>query len=316
MTRIAVISTVRAPIHELRMFVNYHLNIGIDEIILFFDDPLDEALGAFGDYQNVSTVACTDEYWLKNSGHNPSVFGDKQITNVNKGAQIAEEKDCDWIVHIDSDELIYPATNIKHTLANCSADALRFSLMEAASEKEDYDNIFATTLFKKPSSERKLKLAKLFGCSHAIFENEYFRGHTASKMALRVSPKIHVYGVHGPNKYDIDTTVMENTSAIKLLHFDCVGFESWNTKWGIRFNGSCNSLTMRPNRVKQFQAYIQAKQDSKKSQFKLFKRLHIIAKREKATLFLLGMLKRVKINQSLFDTPLNCEKQCWYTPHN
>jgi hypothetical protein len=303
MTRIAIISTVKAPLHELRMFVNYHLNIGIEEIILFFDNPLDTAIDALSQYQNVSTVACTSEFWFKKLGENPGTFGDKQHANVNEGVQIAIDRGCDWIIHIDSDELINPSINIKHILANCSADALRFSLMEAATEREDYDNIFTTTLFKRPSSGRKLQVAKFLGCSHALFENEYIRGHTASKMAIRVSPKIQIYGVHGPKEYDIDTTIIENTSEIDLLHFDCVGFESWNTKWGRRFNGSCKSLTMRPNREKQFQAYVQAKQKGGKALFHLYKRLHIIPKREKITLFVLGMLTRIKLDQTLFVNP-------------
>jgi hypothetical protein len=315
MTKVAVISTVKAPPHELHMFVNYHLNIGIDEIILFFDDPLDTSIDTFSQYQNVSTVACAPEYWLKNLDHNPSGFGEKQITNVNVGVQIAVDKRCGWIIHIDSDELINPLANIKHILANCSSDALRFSLMEAASEKEDYETIFSTTLFKKPSSDKKLQIAKLLGCSHSLFENEYFRGHTASKMAIRVGPKIRTYGIHGPKEYDIDTTVIENTTAIQLLHFDCVGFESWNTKWGLRINGSWTHQNMRPNRVKQLQAYIQEKQNGSTALSNLYTRFHIVPKREKGTLFLLGMLTRVKLDQSLFETPLSVTRNTRIESH-
>jgi len=293
------------------MFVNFHLNIGIDEIILFFDDPLDKAINALSQYQNVGTVACTTEYWFKKLGRNPVTFGDKQHTNINEGVQIAVDKGCEWVIHIDSDELINPSTNIKHVLANCSADALRFNLMEAVSEKEDYDNIFATTLFKKLSTEKKLQAAKLLGCSHALFENEYFRGHTASKMAIHVSPKIRVYGTHGPKEYETNTTIIENTRDIDLLHFDCVGFGNWNTKWSRRFNHSYNSVVMRPNRIKQLQAYIQAKQKDRKALSSLFNRLHVISGREKMTLFLLGMLTRVKLDQSLFKDPSGAKSNLW-----
>lgn len=283
------------------MFVNYHLNIGIDEIILFFDDPLDTAIKEFSQYQNVRIVACTNDYWIKKLEHIPEVIGEKQITNVNAGVQIAVDKGCDWIVHIDSDELIDPVTNIKHFLANSRADALRFRLLEAMTEKHDCDHIFATTIFKKPSSEKRLKIAKLFGCSHIFFENEYFRGHSASKMALRVSPKIRIYGVHGPKEYDKNTTVMENTNTVRLLHFDCVGFDNWNTKWKRRTDGTCNSQTMRPNRLRQRQEHIQAEKTGCRSLLKLYKRLHMVSAYEKSILFMLGMLTRVRLNKSLFE---------------
>ena len=35
MEKSAIISTVKAPLSQLQMYVNYHLNLGIDEIILF-----------------------------------------------------------------------------------------------------------------------------------------------------------------------------------------------------------------------------------------------------------------------------------------
>jgi len=40
MTKVALISTVKGPTNEILMFVHYHLNSGLDEIILFFDDPI------------------------------------------------------------------------------------------------------------------------------------------------------------------------------------------------------------------------------------------------------------------------------------
>ena len=54
MTKVAIISTVRAPLNELKMFINYHLNIGVDEIILFFDDPSHIDISPLGKYKNVT----------------------------------------------------------------------------------------------------------------------------------------------------------------------------------------------------------------------------------------------------------------------
>ena len=39
--KVAVVATVKTPLHELKMFVHYYQNLGIDEIILFCDDPED-----------------------------------------------------------------------------------------------------------------------------------------------------------------------------------------------------------------------------------------------------------------------------------
>ena len=55
---------------------------------------------------------------------------------------------------------------------------------------------------------------------------------------------------------------------------------------------------MRENREQQLQSYTQAKEAGCLAQAELYKRLHIITGYEKGVLFLLGMLKRVKITQS------------------
>ena len=283
-----------------RCIVQYHLNIGIDEIILFFDNPHDPAIMTFTQ-QQVTCIACSEEYWINISGERPDIFSHRQKTNVNEGARIATGKKCQWVIQIDSDELISPATNIKMILENCHADVLRFKVMEAVSETVSYSDIFTATLFKNESRESKTKAARLLGCSQIIYKNEYFRGHTASKVAVNVNSSIQTHGVHGPSEYDKSTTRIKNTRDITLLHFDCVGFDSWNAKWGGRFDGSCKSVTMRENRRQQLEAYGRAKEAGPEALVKLYKRLHVIRSYEKGILFLLGMLTRVKINQSLFE---------------
>lgn len=300
MTRIAVVSMVKAPLRELQMFVHYHLNIGIDEIILFFDNPLDPALKAFAQLSQVTCIACTDKYWKSVNGDRPEIFSLRQQSSVQEGVKIATGKDCHWVIQIDSDELINPARNIKYILDNCHADVLRFKVMEAVSEKTNYLDIFEATLFKNESSEIKIKAARLLGCSQIIYRNEYFRGHTASKVAVKIGSNIRIHGVHGPREYDRATITIVNTCDIALLHFDCVGFDSWNAKWGGRHDSSCNSTTMRENRQHQLEAYGHAKSRNMDALTKLYKRLHIIHGYEKGILFMLGMLTRVSVDRGLF----------------
>jgi hypothetical protein len=299
MVKIAIVSMVKAPLHELRIFVHYHLNIGIDEIILLFDDPQDPGLQDLSQIPRVTCIACTSEYWQSKVGERPDIFSRRQFTSINEGVNIAADKGCNWVVQLDSDELVKPSTDIRGILESCSADVLRFKVLEAVSEQENYENIFTATLFRNESSKTKIRVAKLLGCSRAFYQNEYFRGHTVSKVAVKLSSRIQTHGVHGPKQYDRKTTSFENTNEVALLHFDCVGFDSWNRKWGGRANGSCISVTMRENREQQLQAYIEVTKAGRLAQVELYKRLHIITGYEKGVLFLLGMLKRVRIKQSL-----------------
>jgi len=91
---------------------------------------------------------------------------------------------------------------------------------------------------------------------------------------------------------------VENTQKIQLLHYDCVGINSWIFRWNWQMDVPRNVMNIRRNRYEQFLLYQQAK--SQKELSLLYKRLHYIPIWERIVLYLLGMLKLVKLNQKLF----------------
>lgn len=298
MVKTAIVSTVRTPIEDLRPYVLYHLNIGIDEIILFFDDPLDEGVDAFEQYSNVTSIACSTSYWNTNGGR-PDYVVARQTVNVNNGAKMAAAKKCNWLIHIDNDELINPLVDIKQVLANTDGEAVRFTLLEAVSEDVRYEHIFMPQLFRKQSKKRSIQVAKLLGCSNAFFGNSYFRGHGASKMAVRITPEIKQYGIHSAKKHH-GMLAVEKSEKLQLLHFDCVDFSTWMRKWKRRVDGTGTSNTLGKHRQKQLALYRQAKGGGQKELFTLFKRLYHLPKKEQVILRVLGMLTTVKIDPDLF----------------
>lgn len=300
MIKVTIISTVRSPIKQLRLFVNYHLNVGIDHIILFFDDPLDEGINAFAQYEKVSTVKCSSAYWLEKTDKRPEFISERYIINVNEGVKLALEKNCNWIIHIDSDELINPLKELKQVLSDTNAEAVRFSILEAVSENEKYDHIFQPILFKKNPNRLQVYLAKFLGCSNVFFDNQYFRGHTASKMAVKISPDIKQYRVHNAEKY-YGKLIIENSNEIQLLHYDCVGINTWMMKWDRRLDGTGKSKTLGEQRKKQLVLYEQTKVKGKKDLSLLYQKLHMIPMREQVVLYRLGMLKTIKLKQKLFE---------------
>lgn len=300
MPKIAIISTVRAPLHELIMFINYHLNIGVDEIILFFDDPSHIDISPLDKYKNVTTIQCTSDYWHSTKKPRPEFLDDRQITNMTIGRKLSIKKNCDWVIHIDSDELIMPSSNLKDILTNCNADALQFSIVEAVSEDTYYDNIFITTLFKKKPNKLQIILAKLLSCKNALYNGEYFRGHTGSKMAFKNNSKIIKIGVHGPQEKD-KTAVLKNTQKITLLHYDCVGFKYWKEKYSrMKSGGQAQGKNWRKNRISQVHSFAAADKKGDSSLLNLYEKLQIIPEREKSILFFLKMLTRIKLDKTLF----------------
>jgi len=300
MSRIAVISTVRTPLAELRMFVHHHLEVGVDRVILYFDDPADEALPEFCGYGRVTTIACTDEYWKNRGTLRPKAIEQRQITNVNHGMTLARGSGCRWAVHIDSDELIAPVVDLKHVLDGCEADVLRFEMFEAVSERAAYPHIFAPTLFKAKPRRRQQILAKLLGCNRSFFQGQYFRGHNTSKRAFALNGKVSEAGIHGPIQANEDA-VWKATRAIRLLHYDCVGFDNWRTKWSRRLDGTGYASQIRPHRAEQFRLFREAFEQGEEELLCLYERLYLIPWSEKLVLRALGLLKTITLNPATFE---------------
>ncbi len=304
MDTIGIVSTVKAPISQLYLFVNYHLNIGVDHIFLFFDDPEDIGISSFSRYGQVTTIGCSTEYWDKRSGSRPVSIEERQSVNVNQGAEYLSLKSCKWLIHIDCDELINASRPLNELLSNFNVDVVRFTVLEAVAEQEICKNIFVPSLFKKQGHKEIIYLAKKIGWFQAFFDGEYFRGHSASKAAVRIAPKLMgKYGIHGPK--ESPNITIRKTDSIELLHFDCVSIDEWKLKWDRRIDGSGLALQMRENRRKQMRLYENAKSEGDNSLSLLFKKMHGIRKIERPILFFLRLLKRIKIDKRLFASPNN-----------
>jgi hypothetical protein len=307
--RVAVISTVKVPLDQLRMYVNYHFNIGIDEFILFFDDPDDPGIEAMSAYRGLTAITCSDAYWAEIPGGKPGILSDQQVENLKIGVEIAKRNNCEWVIHIDTDELLNPLKDIKTVLADCDADSLRFDLLEAVSGQEYYNNIFEPILFRQESSKQKIRLAERLGCSKAIWNQEFIRGHHLSKSATRLGPSVNYIDVHMPKGHE-ESMLRKNCKEIQLLHFDCVGLKDWDSKWSNRTldgsdlsNPKLKPNRHRKNRIKQHYAYLEAKASGRVEMLELYQAMYAIPKREQFVLWLLGMLKRVKIDRRLFSAP-------------
>lgn len=305
--KIAIVSTVRAPLKQLEMFVNYHLNIGVDQIILFFDDPDDKGFDIFSNYKHVRCIKCDSKYWfIKNKGKRPEGIFTRQVKNVNHAVKHYLKRGYEWVIHIDSDELLRPIKPIRNVLENMgNYDAIRFRIFEAVSENLSYETIYEPTLFRVMPDKKQRASAKKLGCKAAFFEGRYFRADIASKMAIRINPEIKLYKVHNAIKHKGELSVL-NTNEIQLLHFDCVDFASWSEKWNRRLDGSAPTPNLQNSRKAQLDMYIDAKNKGENSLTDLFRQLHMIPKSEQGHLFSLEMLERIQLNPELFNKTKHC----------
>lgn len=308
MSKICTVTTINAPLHEIVSFVNYHLNYGIDRLFLYFDAPDDPALSLLRNHDQISCIRCDDAYWYSTgTGSTGLSIHKKQNINANHALKRARKMGFDWIIHIDGDELLFSRENIKKILQQTEADVLRFEIHEAVPDNDYYPSIFKEkTLFRKCKSSQREKLAQKLGCNKCFFANRYFRGHIASKTAVRVNSDIISLNIHLPVMAS-GPFVPENTRRIKLLHFDCCGFDAWKRKWTLRLDDKPDSWQMRtPERNMQFQAFQNAfsGKNKKDDLLAVYRLLHFIPPYERLILRCLDMLTSIRLDKRFFRGPI------------
>jgi hypothetical protein len=298
--RICVIATVRAPRNELLDFVRYHLAAGVDEVILFFDDPHDTVLDAVAGHPRVVAIRCDAAYWRARRVDRPIAVEHRQMENVNAGMTIARSRGFDWIIHIDSDELLFAESDIRTLLTGISASMVRFDMKEAVAEQDYYSSRFQATLFREPpTAERMKKITSIPSADleGVLFEGEYFRAHTASKVAVRLNSGIKLMGIHGPQRQKLTEV---HTGRITLLHYDCIGIDDWKRKWLRRIDASGTAAGMRPARTKQLELFKQAFGDEM-AERKLYARMHKVSQVQKRLLLELGLLTVIRLEPDMFE---------------
>lgn len=296
--QIALASTVRAGYEEMVFFISYYQSIGVDLIILFLDDPNDKNAGRLQEkFDDLILVVCDDAYWRSAVPGKPKSIEERQTININRALAISRERNTEWLINVDLDELVFSHLDIKKALAKYDEpeiDAVRFDVYEAVAEKLYYRHIFEPSLFRKNPSPKRLKIASLLGCRGVLFQNEYFRGHLASKLAIKVNSQIKEIKIHNIVMEEGEPNI-KKVNDIKLLHFDCIGIDNWRQKWERRIDGSGRAAEMRGNRQAQMEYYIEAKEAGSDTLQKAYLNMYGIPKYQQLVLMILGLLERIRI---------------------
>jgi hypothetical protein len=324
MSSVCVVTTLQAPLHETLMFVNYHLSIGVDHIYLFFDDPTDAAADALARRPRVTCVRCDLEYWSSSRSRMHRTINERQRQNARAGLDLARRAGFDWIVHIDSDELLYSHKRIDELFAGVPEDVhtLKFPTMEGVVDRFEYHRPFEEiSLFKvhparlggnlritpaerdrlardAAAFRRKLRWGRLLGCA-SISADGYLRGHTEGKSAVRTSADVEGLGCHEPIPIAKDTLRASVADGAWLLHFDCRGFASWKDKWQKLNRPGVELSRHRRRSVQRFEAISETRDASRF--FAFYKELYFVRPYDRFILTRLGLLKRLDLDPMLFN---------------
>ena len=327
--KICIATTIKTSLDDTFDFVNYHLNIGIDHIYLFFDDPEDVAFKILSKYKKVTCFKCGLKHWntlrrndelvervLPGRGYDSSFcLEERQQLNANFALKLARKNKYDWIVHMDSDELIYSNGPLKKIFLKFekSSDALRLLTLEAVPGKLAYKNILreislfrsfgAITRFyythkkmlqkiiprlKKNEGESKIRLA-------------YFNGNTAGKSIVSINGKIKNLGIHEPVAMENHKLIYVFPRKMFLLHFECKSFEDWKNKMIKFYDNPSDAIGSTEGAYPFLKKFVIAYKNNDIEEMRnIYKKKYFIPRWRRMILMSLGLLKRVRLDKKMF----------------
>jgi hypothetical protein len=297
MDTFCTVTTLRASLNQTLQFVRYHLSAGAEQVILYFDNPTDPAIDVLSGADRVTVIPCDERHWETAGLSGDCSLEDRQVYNATQGFRQARSRGYDWVVHIDSDELLYAEEGLRKALTSVAASqrVVRFQTLEAVPSRHDHVCPFEEiNMFRVNKGQRYKRLANRLGCQGAFYHGEYFRGHTAGKAATRTSADVSVLHIHEPIMDDGTRSAFIPVENGYVLHYDCCGVKAFRSKWSRRFDGTETVARLRENRKRQGKAVERHVHDDKRLT-RLFEELYFLSSYEQLVLRLLGLVRRVRV---------------------
>lgn len=204
----------------------YHRALGVSTYYLFVEGQAStpEAITALRAEPGVTVIAGDEdlqsrhansriwnENWLSaffNKPCNHELFV-RQSLNMEMGISLAQKDKADWLLHIDTDELLYPSGTRDYSLIELlssvpgDVDLLVFPNYESLAEKTDVEDPFTeVTLFKRSYShvESDAYFAEYGTVSRG--NPNYFTTYGNGKSAARVVDGLRPNGAHRWHNYN------------------------------------------------------------------------------------------------------------------
>ncbi|GER25826.1 elongation defective 1 family protein [Striga asiatica] len=223
--KICITTTTSAGLEQIVPWIFYHKIVGISNFFLFVEGQaaLPEVYSALNSIPGVKLINRTQEFvkqqsssriwnepWLTPFFNKPCTHElfVRQTLNMESAIDMARKAGMDWIIHLDTDELMHPAGTREYSVRKFlsavprDVDTVIFPNYESAVEREDVKEPFTeVTMFKK-------NLNHLPGETYLVNSKEvyhgnpyYFLTYGNGKSAARVQDHLRPSGAHRWDNY-------------------------------------------------------------------------------------------------------------------
>ena len=218
---IAIACMIREPSPSITTWIEYHLK-QVDRIYFYLDQhrPGDEQL--LTGIPGVRVLPGERAGNLQGADH----FIDRQNIVVANAIEQCRREGIDWLIHIDSDELIWsPGRFLRDYFAGLEADvsSVVFTNHEVVPQFEDIKDCFRELqLFKRNP-------ACLQGAWVAKGHDQFFHAYTNGKAAVRIR---EAEGPFGPHDFMIRSGRKHNEhTSVSVLHYCSPTYGEWLKKY-------------------------------------------------------------------------------------
>ena len=321
---VGIVTTLKAPVEDVLRFVNWHINLGVDHLFLFFDDPDDKAIPQLKGNNHLTCIRCDTAYWASLGVPRGDAHYIRQRINATHCLKMASERQLTWLFHIDIDELLFAKEGLHPALlAAGDADQIILSPMEAVPELLRGGEPFTSSRFFRVLPHPVCRglfvfWAALLGIGRFtlnrrfinnksfIIKGRYFNGHESGKSGSRLSKEIVEIKIHHPVFRSSDIRRYRPKDLV-LLHFESYRFKEWERKmerWmGQDWSQQKRSRVLRPQLVRFKRILEQPPEMRLKLKQKLYKRFYFINPVQRFILHAMGMLQRIDLDPRLFGPP-------------
>jgi len=210
---IALCSLVRKPFN-FDTWVEYHKSIGVSKFLLSVEDTpeLKESIDKYGDLIEAEYISMDskDKFYDRNYW----TLMDRQKNFVTKSIERCKELSVEWLIHIDTDELLWCGDSVLDLVNNVNEDIdyITVKNYEAVYTSDDLENPFLQT---------------------NTFISSDMTAYDSGKSIGRISSNLEFRGAHA---FTGKHQNIETKKAV-ILHFESATFEKWFEK----FNNITNS---------------------------------------------------------------------------
>ncbi len=216
---IAIVCTVRNPSPSFTTWIHHHSQL-VDRLYICLDGPTEVASTPIKTDPAISIFIGAH----KSEFSGPSGVMQRQCKNVMHALTQCVDDGIDWLIHIDSDELIYsPEQSLKSYFSqiDLAISCVRFINHEVVNTYTAEDPFKELKVFKKN------QLFVMAEEESQVMEYPFFFGYMNGKSAVRVEQCIGPSGVHA---FEVRNGEVVLEQEICILHYLSATYNDWLKK--------------------------------------------------------------------------------------